>query len=177
MQLRRLNKKGDATDPFIVMVILFFLAVAFIVGIFVNTKISEVITTTALNDSAAAGSIISTFDNLNATGIQRAYVLIFALMVIFVMASAFLVRVHPFWLWIYIFMLFATILTSVFMANTYGALADNANFALIIADQGMITFFMQNAVKIALGISGFSMIIVFSKLFSAPTGGQFGGGF
>jgi hypothetical protein len=93
------------------------------------------------------------------------------------MASAFLVRVHPFWIWIYIIMLFATILTSVFMANTYGALADNPIFETIIQQQSMITFFMQHAVKVALAISALSMIVVFSKLFSAPVGGSFGGGF
>lgn len=177
MQLRKLRKKGDATDVFIVMVVLFFLAVAFIVGIFVNSKISEVITTTALNDSAAAAQIVATFDNVNVSGVQRAYTLVFTLMVIFVMASAFLTRVHPFWIWIYIVMLIATILTSVFMANTYGALIDNPVFADVVATQTMITFFMANAVKIALGISALSMIIVFSKLFSAPSGGSFGGGF
>jgi len=162
---------------FIVMVVLFFLAVAFIIGIFVNSTLSGVITSTALNDSAAAGDIVETFDDLNANGIQKAYVLVFALMIIFVMASSFLVRIHPFWMWIYIVMLIVTILTSVFMANTYGALADNAQIGAVIATQPMINFFMENMVKIALGVGALSMVIVFSKLFSAPSGGSFGGGF
>lgn len=177
MQLRKLGKKGDATDPFIVMVIIFFLAVAFIIGIFVNSKMSTIISTTALNSSAAADDILDTFDNLNALGIQRAFVLIFVLMTIFVMGSAFLVRVHPFWIWIYIVMMFVTVLTSVFMANTYGALVENEQLAAVIAGQPMITFFMENAVIIAVSISILSMVIVFSKIFNAPSGGSFGGGF
>ena len=176
MQLKRLNKKGDATDMFIVMVVLFFLAVSIVIGIFVNTTLSSVITTTALNDSAAAGDIVETFDALNATGFQRAYVMIFALMILFVMASAFLVRIHPFWMWIYIIMIIITILTSVFMANVYGALADNPTLGPTITSQPMITFFMEHAVKIALAIGALSIVVVFSKLFSAPTGGS-GGGF
>lgn len=175
MQLRKLNKKGDATDVFIVMVILFFLAVSFIIGIFVNDKLITVIETTALNESAAAPVILNTFENLNSEGIQRAFVLVFVLMVIFVVASAFLTRIHPFWIWIYFIMLIVTILTSVLMANTYGALIENTELASIIASQPMITFFMQNAVMIALAVSAFSIIIVFSKLFSAPTGGGIGG--
>ena len=175
MQLRKLNKKGDATDVFIVMVILFFLAVSFIIGIFVNDKLITVIKTTALNESAAAPVILNTFENLNAVGIQRAFVLIFVLMVIFVVASAFLTRVHPFWIWIYFIMLIVTILTSVLMSNTFGALIDNPELGNVIASQPMITFFMQNSVTIALAVSAFSMIIVFSKLFSAPTGGSISG--
>ena len=177
MQLRKINKKGDATDPLIVMVILFYLAISYIIGILVNDKLFTVIETTALNSSEAAPAILSTFGNLNSVGIQRAYVLVFTLMVIFVMASAFLVRVHPFWIWIYFIMLFVTVLTSVLMANTYGALLENPSLAAVISGQPMITFFMENAVFVALGISAFSIVIVFSKLFSAPSGGSFGGGF
>ena len=175
--MRKQNKKGDVTDGFIVLLIMFFLAVSFIIGIFVNQTLSTVIKTTSLNQSTAAPMITSTFDNLNAVGIQRAYVMIFALMVVFVMASAFLVRVHPFWMWIYIVMLFATLLTSVLLANTYGMLADNPVFEQIIQDQRMITFFMEHAVMVSLVVSALSMVIVFSKLFAAPTAGSFGGEF
>lgn len=175
--MRKLNKKGDVTDGFIVLLIMFFLAVSFIIGIFVNQNISKVIKTTALNQSTAAPNIISTFERLNVEGIQRAYVMIFVLMVVFVMASAFLVRVHPFWMWLYIIMLFATILTAVLLANTYGMLADNPTFQQIIQDQKMITFFMEHAVMVSLIVSALSMVIVFSKLFAAPTAGSFGGDF
>ena len=61
------------------------------------------------------------------------------------------------------------------MIGKASVLANNPELASVIADQVMITFFMEHAVKIALGLGAISMVIVFSKLFQAPTGGAFGG--
>lgn len=175
MEIR--NRKGDVTDVFIVVILMFFLAVTFIIGIFTNSILSDVIQNTALNQTSVSGQIVRTLDEVNTVGVQRAYTMIFVLMIMFVIGSAFLVRVHPFWMWLYIIMTITTVLVSVFLANTYGLLADNPMLGPIIAEQEQITFFMSHAVTIALITSAISMVIVFSKLFAAPTGGSFGGDF
>lgn len=174
MELRSLNKKGDATDPMIILVILAFLAISFIVGIFVNTKIQTIIQTTALNDTDAAPAITSALDIVNAKTIQRGYAMIFAVLVMFTLFSAFLVRQHPAFIFINIILLVVTMFTAVFVGNIYGALQDNPTLGPVIADQGIITAIMTNIVKIIMVIGGLNMIILFSKLFGAPQGGDFG---
>lgn len=171
-----MNKKGDATDYMIILLIIFFLAVSFIIGIFVNTKISDVISTTALNESVAYESINTSFTNINANGVQRAFVAMFAILIIFSLLSAFLVRVHPAFLFIYIIMLAITMFTAVFVGNVYGQMQDNATLNAVMETQPMINYIMTNIVKIIMGIGGLSMIIVFAKLFGAPSsveGGRF----
>lgn len=165
------NKRGDATDPMIVLIIIAFLAISFIVTIFVNSKIRSIITDTKLMNSTAAPSIVSGLDNVNNNLVQRGFITIIAILVIFTMLSAFMVRQHPAFIFLNIIMLAVTIFVAVFVANVYGALENNSTLAPILAQQVMITYVMKHIVMILLGIGAIDMIILFSKLFNAPQGG------
>lgn len=164
------NKRGDATDPMIILIILGFLAVTFIVVIFVNTKISSIISDTRLNESAAFPDIDAAFDQINVNAVQQGFILMFGIMIIFVIASSFLVRVHPVFLFLYIFVLIATIVAAVFVGNFYDKLQDNAELNAIMITQPMINTIMNNIVLVTMAIGGLTMLIVFSKVFDAPTG-------
>ena len=166
-----LGRKGDASDIVMFAIIMFFLAVAFIVVIFVNSKLTHVITDTQLSNSTAAPAIISSFNNVNENVVQRGYVIIFAIMLIFMMISSMMVRVHPIFFFIYVITLAVTILLTVYTSNLYASLIENEQFATIAADQTMITFFMKNSIIITLAVGALSMIVLFSKFFSAPFGG------
>lgn len=170
------NKKGDVTDPIIILIILFFLAVSFIVGIYINTKIqNDVIGNTALNQSSAYSAINTSFNSVNLNGVQNAFVMIFAVLIIFTIGSAFLFRVHPVFMFMYIFFLGFTIIAAVFIGNTYDKLKQNDELASVIAQQPKIDYIMDNLVKIIMVIGGLSMLIVFSKFYAPPTGqGGFG---
>lgn len=173
MELRRIrNKKGDATDMVLLLIILFFLAVSFIVALFVNDKLKEIIDTTALNESAAYQDITDAFDKMNSTTVQRGFVLFFGLLVVGIMASSFLIRVHPIFIFIYILTLSAAIFVAVFLANTYQIIIETPQLAAIASQQGMINFIMQNIIKILVGVGAMSMIIIFSKIFTRPAGGS-----
>ena len=175
MALRSLltNKKGDATDPMMILIIIAFLAISFVVTIFVNTKIKTIITETKLNDSNASPSIVSALDNVNANLVQRGFITIVAILILFTMFSAFMVRQHPAFIFLNILMLAITIFVAVFVANVYGKLEDNSTLAPILAQQAMITYVMKHLVKFVLGIGAINMIILFSKLYNAPSGGDF----
>jgi hypothetical protein len=166
-----LGRKGDASDIVMFAIIMFFLAVSFIIVIFVNSKLTDVITDTQLSNSSAAPSIISSFNNVNDNVVQRGYVIIFALMLIFMMVSAMMVRVHPIFFFIYIITLAVTILLTVYTSNLYYSLINTEQLADIAANQTMITFFMKNSVIITIAVAALSMIVLFGKFFSAPFGG------
>lgn len=158
------NKKGDATDPMIILVILAFLAVSFIVAIFINSKLALVVSNTALNDSSSAPAINSAFNTLNVSSVQQGFIVVFGVMIVFVIASSFLVRVHPVFLFIYIFVLIATLVASAFVGNFYAKLQENAELGAIMETQPMINIIMNNIVLVTMAIGALSMIIVFSKL-------------
>lgn len=166
--LRKKNKKGDISDIFVFLIILFFLAISFIVGIFVNDKILDVITDTKLNESSASLTIISAFETMNSYTIQRAYVLIAGLLMIGMLVSAFLIRIHPAFIFIYIISLAFAILISVYLGNMYSELVETDVLSEIATSQPMITYFMQHIVIILLSVGALSMIIIFSKIFSQP---------
>lgn len=174
MELRKLNKRADATDPMIILIVLAFLAISFVIGIFVNTKIQSVIQTTALNETNVSSNIISALDTVNTKTIQRGFGVILGVLVLFTLFSAFLVRQHPAFIFINIFLLIVTMFVAVFIGNVYGLLQDNPTLGPVLASQGIITVVMNNIVKIIMAIGGLNMIILFSKLFQAPQGGDFG---
>lgn len=167
------EKRGDATDIIFFLIIIFFLAVSFVVVIFVNTKVQSVISDTALNESAAYESINEGFNNINQTVTQRGFVLMFALFIVGLMISGFLVRVHPVFIFIYIFTMVMSVITAVYLSNTYQALIENQQLALLADNYPMITYIMQHSVTIIIAVGILSMIVTFAKLASPST--QFGG--
>lgn len=169
------DKKGDSTDPMIILIVLAFLALSFIIGIFVNSKIKNIIDTTALNESAAYPAITGALASVNEVGVQRGFILILAILIMFTIFSAFLVKQHPAFIFLNIVLLAVTIFVSVFVANSYAILEDNPTLAPILEQQAMITFVMKNIAKILLAVGAINMIVLFSKLFNAPRGGDFGG--
>jgi hypothetical protein len=163
------NKKGDVTDGIIFIVIIFFLAVAFIVGAFVNDKFKDIVQSTPLNESTAAQDIIDGLDRITTTGIQRGFVMVFAFLIIAMMMSSFLVRVHPAWLFMYILFLAFAVIITVPMSNAYNTLIEASALADIASQQTMITWIMTNAVKILIGTVCLSIIILFAKPLNGGT--------
>ena len=170
MELRKINKRGDVTDPMVILLILAFLSISFIVVILANSKISEVISTTALNSTTAAPNIISSLNDVNSNTVQRGFVIFMAILVIGIIGSAFLIRVHPVFLFIYIIVLGFTIFVALYIGNVYDDFIQNDTINAIAADQTMINWIMQHIVTIILAVGALSMIIVFAKVFGTQGG-------
>ena len=158
------NRKGDATDIIFFGIIIFFLAVSFVVVIFVNNILTGVISDTALNESAAAPRILDGFNHVNQTVTQRGFVIMFAILIIGQLVSAFLIRVHPVFIFVYLFTLVMSIIDAVYLSNLYQAIIENAQFAAIATNYPMITYIMQHAIAILIAVGSLGMIITFSKL-------------
>lgn len=171
-RLRRLNKRADPSDIVLLIVLVFFLAISFVVVLFVNSKIKETIDTTALNESEAYSSITSSFATINELTVQRGFVLFFGLLVIGIFVSSFMIKVHPVFIFIYIFTLAMAIFVSVYLANTYEMVVANGQLASIASNYAMVTWVMQNIVKILLGVGALSMIIIFSKIAGGGGGNE-----
>ena len=168
--MERKNKRGDVTDIFVFVLIAVFLAISFIVVLFVNNELLDIISTTALNESSASSSIIESFELINTQTVQRGYALFMGILMIGMVVSAFLVRVHPAFIFIYIITLAFAIFVSVYLGNMYNDFIAVDEIAVIANQQPMINFFMENLLKIVLVVGALSMIIVLSKIFGSPGG-------
>ena len=158
------KRKGDPTDILLFLIIVFFLAISLSVALFANSKIANIIDTTVLNESEAYQSIHNSFTTINEHTAQQGFTLFFGILIIGIIVSSFLVRVHPVFIFIYIIVLGITILTSVYLANAYAMMVANGQLAEIAENYGMMTFIMRNIVKILLAVGALSMIVIFGKI-------------
>lgn len=165
------GKKGDATDPLVVVILLFFFAITFVVSIFVNNQIKNVIQTTELNSTSVAPAIISSLEDISTITVQRAYMMLFAFLIIGVIATSFLSRTYPVFMFIYILFLIPTIFVAVILQNAYESIVSNPIFEDIISINTAFGFVMSNIMKIALAVGAITMIVTFSKFVVAPSSG------
>ena len=167
-QLRslKLNKKGDLTDLALYMVISVFLAISLIVVLFVNNVIkTDVIEGTVLGNTTAATSILESFGTVNDYTTQNAYAMMMGLLLISVVVSAFLVRIHPAFIIVYLIVVAFVIFVAVFIGNMYEDVMQNDKLKEIAEKLPKINFFMENIVMITLIAGALSMLIAFSKVF------------
>jgi hypothetical protein len=168
--LRSLTKKSDPTDILLFLVIVFFLAISLSVTLFANQKIQNLISSTALNESTAYSQINESFSSINQFVAQRAFTLFFGILIIGILVSSFLVRVHPVFIFIYIITLGVTIFVSIYLANAYALMVSNSQLAEISANFAMMTWIMQNVTRILLAVGALSMIIIFGKIGGGTSG-------
>lgn len=163
-----MNRKGDISDGIVFIVVIFFLAVGMIIAAFANDKIHDAIQNTALNQSTASDSILTSLDYITTSGVQRGFTFIFAFLIIGMMLSSFMIRVHPAWLFLYILFAAFSVIITVPLANAYQALIESPALVEIAGQQTMITYIMQHSVKILVASLILSWIILFAK----PAGGE-----
>ncbi len=171
--LRNITKKADPTDILLFLVIIFFLAVSLSVALFANSKIKDMISTTDLNSTEAYESINESFGNINDFVAQRGFTLFFGILIIGIIVSSFMVRVHPTFIFLYIIILGVSIFTSIYLANAYALMVSNPQLMEIASKYAMMTWIMQNVAKILLAVGALSMIIIFGKI-GGGTSGQEG---
>lgn len=158
------GKKADAPDVITFLIVIFFLAVSFIVVTFVVNQLKSVITDTALNDTSPAADIVAGIDNMTTNTINKGFLLLFGFLIIGEIASAFMIKIHPVFLFIWIIFAGVGIFLGVFLGNAYQSLIAVDAFAEIAAKQTMINWVMEHIVMIMLGVAGLSMVVLFAKI-------------
>lgn len=169
----RRNLRGDPTDLILLLVILFFITISLVIALYVNNiLLDDIISNTVLNQSEAYDDIQENFTTINEYVVQRAFTVFFGLLIIGILVSSFLIRVHPVFLFIYIFTLGIAIFVSIYLANTYELIVSNPEFASFAANYATMTWVMSHVAQILLGTGALSMIIIFGKLQNIIGGGN-----
>ena len=169
--MRSITKKADPTDITLMLVILFFLAVSMVVALYANSKIKQVIDTTVLNQSAAYSSINESFTTINELTVQRGFALFFGILIIGILASSSLIKVHPVFIFIYIITLVVAMFVGIYLANTYEMIIANPQLAELAENYAIMTWVMSHILLILLGTGAMSMVIIFGKIFGGGSTG------
>ena len=172
MKLRKIkNKRGDASEYLTFIVILFFLAVSFLVCAYIMGIFSDdVINGTELGGGQVANDSVEHLNRMKTDSIQNGFIAIFGVLSIGMMVSAFFVRVHPVFFIIYIITLAIAIFTCIPLSNAYQLLKDTDVLAATSAEQTKMNWVMEHLVLITLAVSALSMVILFAKLSGGDTG-------
>ena len=168
----RQTKKADPTDMILLLVMVFFLVISFAVALYANGKVKDIISNTVLNESAAYSSINSAFTTINEYTVQRGFMLFFGILIIGIMVSSFMIRVHPVFIFIYIITLITAIFVSMYLANAYELVVSNGQLATIADNYAIMTYVMQHIGIILLAVGALSMIIIFGKIGGGGTSSQ-----
>lgn len=166
------NKKGDVAGIVIAMIILFFLAVSFVVVIFVNDKFTDVVKNTQLNDTTVSSNIINHMEILSTSTVNNAFMFIFGAMAIGMLLTSFFARNHPIWFFVYFLVTAICIVVAAPLANMYQTLIEADAIAETLADnQTMINYIMQHFVQVIVVLAVICTIIALTKPEQAFGGG------
>jgi len=159
------GKKGDASIIIFMLIIIFFIAVSFLVVNYVGAELIEIMDTTILNSTEAAPAISDAMETITTSTIDNGVLIIFVFLIIGIIISSFMIRVHVVWLFLYIIFLAVGIFLAVFLGNAYQDISERTIFAAAVANMPITIWIMQNIVRIMLGVGALSMVVVFSKVF------------
>jgi hypothetical protein len=158
------GKKGAVEEMIYVLVVVFFLAVSLVVVVFVNDKMSDVIKTTALNDTNVSSDITSKMDLINEKTVDRTFVFIAGALMLSMIITAFLARTHPVWFFIWVIVIAIALFSAAPLANAYQKIIEAPAIASSVAgSQEAMNYFMQHLVKFMLGTALVSLVIALAK--------------
>jgi len=167
MALRKITSvKGDISELPLFIVMAFFLAVAFIcVGFFIDV-VYDVVNDTALNDTSVSTQVKDQLSVITSETLHKSFAVFFAIGVIGMLISSFLVRIHPVFLFLYIISAGFSLFVTLFLANTYQDLTEVGALASVANQQTITNYIMQYSVTIFMAVGFLSMIVLFAKIFS-----------
>jgi hypothetical protein len=162
--MRLIQKKGDPTDIILLVIFLFVFAVSFLVYYYFTGVTADALSNSPLNITETQGGI-QTLRDLGSQGASQGFLMIFLALLLGMMITSFLVRIHPIFLVVYILVLAINIFVAVVMGNSYHLITSQEPFTTLAANQPIIVTFMNNIVLITLVSGVLSMIVVFAKVF------------
>lgn len=169
------NKRGDFTDPIILIILIFIFATGLLVFAFIIPTISNGLLAGGLNNTAEGTSAINQLQDFGTFGIQRGFIFLAMGLIISMFVTAILSNFHPAFAFLYFLILIASSLLSIYFSNAFDTIASNPALATIMEEQTLFTFFMNNYLTITIISGVITMIILFSRFKDIPGAG--GGNF
>lgn len=174
LKRNKLNKRGDVTDIFTFLILVFILGVGLFIFAFIIPQITDGLSGVSISNSTEAANAIAQLEDFGTIQIQRGFFLLFVGLSISTFISAFLVRVHPIFMFLYILFLILTVFLGTYLGNAYDQIRSIPIFASTMASQKLINLVFENLLTIIIAVGAVSLVIVFAKFssFGRSSGGQ-----
>src|SRR3990167_11081016 len=151
-------------DGITIVLVLFMFAIMIIIGRFMSNELqadfnsTEDMSSYSINLTKENADIYTPlFDNI--------FLLIMALLIMFVVISVFMIDTHPVFFWISILLLIFVLVVSALLANVYDdLLIDDPDLAVFAGQFRFIEFIMTHLLGISIGIVFLVLIALYAKL-------------
>jgi len=159
-------------DGITIVLVLFMFAIMIIIGRFMSNELqadfnsTEDMSSYSINLTKENADIYTPlFDNI--------FLLIMALLIMFVVISVFMIDTHPVFFWISILLLIFVLVVSALLANVYDdLLIDDPDLAVFAGQFRFIEFIMTHLLGISIGIVFLVLIALYAKLRGFGGGGE-----
>jgi len=158
------GKQADASMIILIVIIIFFLAVSFLIVNYIGIKFQWIMDNTVLNETEASETISDGISTVTTKTMDNGFILIIAFLIIGIIISSFLIRIHPVWLFLYIIFLGVGIFLGVFLGNAYQKITEVTMLSDAVANMPKTVWMMKNSLKMILATGAMSMIVIFSKI-------------
>ena len=162
------NKRGAITD------ILVFIAMAIGITVFfglwiwgtglVTDALADVKGTSTINVSYASSQTFEKVDSAQQTGLSTLAWVMIICMGLTIVVSSFMVKSHPAFLVVYLFVTIGAIIGSVYISNAYETLLQNALFGGTLSSMAGASFLLLNLPIITAVIGVFGMIFLMAGI-------------
>jgi len=160
----KMNKKGSIEDSIFIVIMLFLVAIFFLLMYVVNSAISTA--AAPAFESVAAGSSIgmTTVDSIFDNTLNYVYLAVFFGLIISLAVTSFLTPTHPVFFIFAIIIFIALMIVSVALSNMYEAIS-TATPAMVTATNHLpiMNYIMLNLPLISIAIGVLSAIIIYSR--------------
>lgn len=160
------QKKGEITDMLVWVVTIFALGIGLFIIMMVIPQISSGLRVAGLNSSVEGANAIDSLDTISTDVINYGYMFLFFGLIASLMITSFLVRTHPIFVFLYLFILAITILLAAYLGNAYYQMIQNPVLAANVTNATFINMVLSHIVEITLAAGALSIIILFSKFAS-----------
>jgi len=173
-----MNKKGQVLDHPIIFII--FIIIGLLVIAPIMLKVMNEIKTpiSAQLGNVTGGEVAQTnFNSIMTTGINmwdKVVIFAFFLGLILMFVSAFLIDAHPFFIILYIFIAFFTVLFAPNIVDAIGTIYDSPQFALESSQLSFMVTLKDNFGAFLVGIIIITGIIIYGKIRLFPSGNNRG---
>jgi len=157
-----MNKRGDLTGVFFLIVnvaifAIFILIVGFIAPEISNELVKNIGISEGINDSLNATT------NVAQNTLSTLWLIVFGGLLLGLFATSFFIETHPIFVPIYGLLLVVAVLVAVPLSNAYEQLAADAHLAATSTTQTMVNFFMSYLPLMTLIIGLLALVITFAK--------------
>ncbi len=146
------GKKGDVTDPLIFVIVIVSFAIILFMLAFIIPQIADGLAIAGLNNTPEGAAGIVQLSDFGTETIQRGFFLLAIGLMMSTLITSFLVRTHPIFLFLYIFILGLTIFITTYLGNAYDQLRNISILSDTLASQTLINLIMENLITIVLAV-------------------------